>query len=78
MHRLTLAGTGIAQLSMFQVQEDFAVEKLVHVLERFAAWEPQTVHAVFMEPNRYMPQRVCVLIDYLTENLHADRHTTNK
>ncbi|AXY22413.1 hypothetical protein CD178_01646 [Komagataeibacter saccharivorans] len=34
MHRLTLAGTGIAQLSMFQVQEDFAVEKLVHVLER--------------------------------------------
>ena len=72
MRRLTLAGAGIAQLSLFQVQEDLAAGKLVSVLERFAAREPQTVHAVFMGPNRYMPQRVRVLIDYLAENLQAE------
>ncbi|WP_102325744.1 LysR family transcriptional regulator [Komagataeibacter saccharivorans] len=73
MRRLTLAGTGIAQLSLFQVQEDLAAGKLVPVLERFAAREPQTVHAVFMGPNRYMPQRVRVFVDYLAANLRADR-----
>lgn len=78
MRRLTLAGAGIAQLSVFQVQEDLTAGKLVPVLERFAAWEPQTVHAVFMGPNRYMPQRVRVLIDYLAKNLQADRHTISK
>ncbi|WP_418610990.1 LysR substrate-binding domain-containing protein [Gluconobacter cerinus] len=57
MRRLTLAGAGIAQLSLFQVQEDLAARKLVPVLERFAAREPQTVHAVFMWSNRYMPQK---------------------
>ncbi|WP_232091987.1 LysR substrate-binding domain-containing protein [Acetobacter aceti] len=78
MRRLTLAGTGIAQLSLFQVQEDLAAGKLVLVLERFAAREPQNVHAVFMGPNRYMPQRVRVLIDYLAANLQDDRHATKK
>ncbi len=74
MRRLTLAGTGIAQLSLFQVQEDLAAGKLVPVLERFAAQEPQTVHAVFMGPNRYMPQRVRVFIDYLAANLRSGHH----
>lgn len=76
MRRLTLAGTGIAQLSLFQVQEDLATGKLVPVLERFAAQEPQTVHAVFMGPNRYMPQRVRVFIDYLAANLQDACQTT--
>ncbi|AOX18675.1 LysR family transcriptional regulator [Kozakia baliensis] len=78
MRRLTLAGTGIAQLSLFQVQEDLAAGKLVPVLKRFAAREPQTVHAVFMGPNRYMPQRVRVFVDYLAANLRDDRHATKK
>lgn len=78
MRRLTLAGTGIAQLSLFQVQEDLAAGKLVTVLGRFAAQESQTVHAVFMGPNRYMPQRVRVFIDYLAANLRSDRHTTKE
>ncbi len=72
MRRLTLAGAGIAQLSLFQVQENLTVGKLVPVLERFAAWEPQTVHAVFMGPNRYIPQRVRVFVDYLAANLQSD------
>ncbi len=75
MRRLTLAGAGIAQLSLFQVEEDLAAGKLVPVLEKFAAREPQTVHAVFMGPNRYMPQRVRVFVDYLAGNLRADRQT---
>ncbi|GFE97956.1 LysR family transcriptional regulator [Gluconobacter sp. Gdi] len=74
MRRLTLAGAGIAQLSLFQVQEDLAAGKLVPVLERFAAQELQTVHAVFMGPNRYMPQRVRVFIDYLAANLRSGHH----
>ncbi|WP_244192237.1 LysR family transcriptional regulator [Komagataeibacter sucrofermentans] len=78
MRRLTLAGTGIAQLSLFQVHEDLAAGKLVPVLERFAAREPQTVHAVFMGPNRYMPQRVRVFVDYLATNLRADHQATKE
>ena len=74
MRRLALAGTGIAQLSLFQVQEDLATGKLVPVLERFATQELQTVHAVFMGPNRYMPQRVRVFIDYLAANLRSGHH----
>lgn len=75
MRRLTLAGAGIAQLSLFQVQEDLAEGKLVPVLEKFAMREPQTVHAVFMGPHRYMPQRVRVFVDYLTENLRSRSQT---
>ncbi|MFT8418018.1 MAG: LysR family transcriptional regulator [Acetobacter sp.] len=74
MHRLTLAGAGIAQLSLFQVQKDLAAGKLVPVLEKFSVQEPQAVHAVFMGPHRYIPQRVRVFIDYLAIHLGAGHH----
>lgn len=71
LHRLTLAGAGIAQLSLFQVKDDIAACRLVPVLDEFAWMEPQTIHAVFIGPSRYIPQRIRIFIDFLADNLKS-------
>ncbi|MBT2297675.1 LysR family transcriptional regulator [Pseudomonas fluorescens] len=69
LHRLTLAGLGLARLAAFQVRKDIEDGRLVPVLEDFNPGDAEEVHAVFVGQGGYLPLRVRALLDFLAERV---------
>ncbi|MNG14555.1 HTH-type transcriptional regulator DmlR [compost metagenome] len=69
LHRLTLAGLGLARLAAFQVREDIEDGRLVPVLEDFNPGDAEEVHAVFVGQGDYLPLRVRAFLDFLAEKV---------
>jgi DNA-binding transcriptional LysR family regulator len=63
LHAWTLAGCGLAWRSLWEVEDDLALGRLVTVLDEFAA-PPNGIYAVFAE-RKHMPLRVRVFIDLM-------------
>ncbi|MCY0854987.1 LysR family transcriptional regulator [Cupriavidus sp. D39] len=69
LHRLALAGVGLARLAAFQVREDIAAGRLLPVLEDFNSGDVEEVHAVFVGQGGYLPLRVRAFLDFLAERV---------
>jgi len=69
LHRLAVAGLGLARLAAFQVREDIAAGRLVPLLEAFNPGEVEEVHAVFVGQGGHLPLRVRALLDFLAERV---------
>jgi len=69
LHRLAVAGLGLARLAAFQVKDDIAAGRLTPVLETFNVGEVEEVHAVFVGQGGYLPLRVRALLDFLAERV---------
>lgn len=69
LHRLAVAGLGLARLAAFQVKDDIAAGRLTPVLEAFNVGEVEEVHAVFVGQGGYLPLRVRALLDFLAERV---------
>lgn len=69
LHRLTLAGLGLARLPACQVHKDIESGRLVSVLEPFNPQDAEEVHAVFVGQGGYLPARVRALLDFLAEKV---------
>lgn len=77
LHRLALAGLGLARLAAFQVRDDIAAGRLLTVLEDCNPGDLEEVHAVYVGQGGYLPLRVRALLDFLAElvDIGADRAT---
>ena len=73
LHRLALAGLGLARLAEFQVHEDIAAGQLTPVLEDCNPGDVEEVHAVYVGQGGYLPLRVRALLDFLVENVDVGR-----
>lgn len=69
LHRLALAGLGLARLAAFQVREDIAAGRLLPVLEELNPGDVEEVHALFVGPGGYLPLRVRAFLDFLAERV---------
>src|SRR5471030_85887 len=69
LHRLALAGVGLARLAAFQVREDVDAGRLLPVLEDFNPGDVEEVHAVFVGQGGYLPLRVRAFLDFLAERV---------
>lgn len=69
LHRLALAGLGLARLAAFQVRDDIAAGRLLPVLEEFNPGDLEEVHAVFVGQGGYLPLRVRAFLDFLAERV---------
>lgn len=69
LHRLALAGLGLARLAAFQVREDIAAGRLVPVLEDCNPGDREEVHAVYVGQGGHLPQRVRAFLDFLVERV---------
>lgn len=69
LHRLALAGLGLARLAAFQVREDIAAGRLSAVLEAFNPGDVEEVHAVFVGQGGHMPMRARVFLDFLADRV---------
>lgn len=69
LHRLTLAGLGLARLAAFQVREDIAAGRLLAVLEDCNPGDVEEVHAVFVGQGGHLPLRVRAFLDFLAERV---------
>lgn len=69
LHRLALAGLGLARLAAFQVREDIAAGRLLAVLEDCNPGDVEEVHAVFVGQGGYLPLRVRAFLDFLAERV---------
>lgn len=69
LHRLTLAGLGLARLAAFQVREDIAAGRLLPVLDAFNPGDMEEIHAVFVGQGGYLPLRVRAFLDFLVERI---------
>lgn len=69
LHRLALAGLGLARLAAFQVRDDIAAGRLQPVLEDFNPGDSEEVHAVFVGQGGYLPLRVRAFLDFLAERV---------
>lgn len=76
LHRLALAGLGLARLAAFQVREDVSAGRLLPVLEAFDPGEVEEVHAVFVGQGGYLPLRVRAFLDFLAERVEISEHYT--
>ncbi len=78
LHRLALAGLGLARLAAFQVRDDIAAGRLLAVLEHCNPGDLEQVHAVYVGQGGYLPLRVRALLDFLAEHVDigADRATS--
>ncbi|QHE92382.1 LysR family transcriptional regulator [Pandoraea fibrosis] len=74
LHRLALAGLGLARLAAFQVREDVAAGRLLPVLEAFDPGEVEEVHAVFVGQGGYLPLRVRAFLDFLAARVKISEH----
>lgn len=73
LHRLALAGLGLARLAAFQVREDIAAGRLLAVLEDCNPGDVEEVHAVFVGQGGYLPLRVRAFLDFLAERVDIGR-----
>lgn len=69
LHRLTLAGLGLARLAAFQVRDDIAAGRLIPVLEDSNPGDLEEVHAVYVGQGGYLPLRVRAFLDFLAEHV---------
>lgn len=69
LHRLALAGLGLARLAAFQVREDIAAGRLLAVLEDCNPGDVEEVHAVFVGQGGHLPLRVRAFLDFLAERV---------
>lgn len=67
LRHLTLAGVGLARLSMFHVAHDIAAGRLVPVLEDFNPGDTDPTHAVYVGQGGHLPARVRAYLDFLVE-----------
>lgn len=77
LHRLALAGLGLARLAVFQVSDDLAAGRLLAVLEHCNPGDLEEVHAVYVGQGGYLPLRMRALLDFLAErvDIGADKAT---
>lgn len=69
MHRMTVAGMGLARVGRFHVEADIAAGRLVPVLEQFNPGDIEPIHAVFVGHGGQLPARVRAFLDYMAENV---------
>ncbi|PND32284.1 LysR family transcriptional regulator [Achromobacter pulmonis] len=69
LHRLALAGLGLARVAAFQVREDIAAGRLAPVLEDCNPGDEEEIHAVYVGQGGYLPLRVRALLDFLVEHV---------
>lgn len=74
LHRLALAGLGLARLAAFQVREDIAAGRLSPVLEACNPGDVEEVHAVFVGQGGYLPLRARVFLDFLADRVNICEH----
>ena len=74
LHRLALAGLGLARLAAFQVREDIAAGRLLPVLEDCNPGDVEEVHALYVGQGGYLPLRVRALLDFLAEKVDIGAH----
>ncbi|MBJ7223968.1 MULTISPECIES: LysR family transcriptional regulator [unclassified Brenneria] len=72
LHRLALAGLGLARLAAFQVREDITAGRLLPVLEDFNPGDVEEIHTVFVGQGGYLPLRVRAFLDFLVERVRID------
>jgi len=72
MRLMAIAGTGIARLFRWHVQNDIAAGRLVPVLENCNPGDRDGVYAVYVGQGRYLPARVRAFIDFLVERVKID------
>lgn len=73
LHRLALAGLGLARLAAFQVREDIAAGRLLPVLEDCNPGDIEEVHAVYVGQGGYLPLRVRAFLDFLAERVDINQ-----
>ena len=78
LHRLALAGLGLARLAAFQVREDIAAGRLAPVLEDCNPGDMEEVHAVYVGQGGYLPLRVRAFLDFLAEKVDIGQHVSFK
>ncbi|WP_341644974.1 LysR family transcriptional regulator [Thauera sp. SDU_THAU2] len=69
LHRLALAGLGLARLAAFQVRDDIAGSRLIPVLEDCNPGDLEEIHAVYVGQGGYLPLRVRAFLDFLAERI---------
>jgi DNA-binding transcriptional LysR family regulator len=74
LHRLALAGLGLARLAAFQVRDDLAAGRLLHVLEECNPGDVEEVHAVYVGQGGYLPLRVRAFLDFLVERVDIGKN----
>lgn len=73
LHRLALAGLGLARLAAFQVREDIAAGRLTPVLEDCNPGDVEEIHAVYLGQGGYLPMRVRAFLDFLAGKVDIGR-----
>jgi len=72
MQQLAIAGTGIARLTRFHVENEIKAGRLVPILEDFNPGDLEAIHAVFVGHGGQLPARVRAFLDYLVANVRLD------
>ena len=75
LHRLALAGLGLARLAAFQVRDDIAAGRLLPVLEDCNPGDVEEVHAVYVGQGGHLPLRVRAFLDFLAERVDIGQGT---
>ena len=65
LRRLTLAGAGIARLSLFLIAPDIKAGRLVPILEGFNPGDTEEINVLFLGQGGYLPSRVRAVIEFL-------------
>lgn len=78
LHRLALAGLGLARLAAFQVRDDIVAGRLMPVLEDCNPGDVEEVHAVYVGQGGYLPLRVRAFLDFLAEKVDIGQHVSFK
>ncbi|WMT13031.1 LysR family transcriptional regulator [Serratia fonticola] len=69
LHRLVLAGLGLARLAVFQVREDISAGRLLPVLENCNPGDAEEIHVVYAGQGGHMPLRVRAFLDFFAERV---------
>lgn len=69
MHRLALAGLGLARLAEFQVRADVKAGRLLPVMEDLNPGDPAPIHALYVGQGGQIPARVRAFLDFLSEHV---------
>ncbi|GAA5234901.1 LysR family transcriptional regulator [Verticiella sediminum] len=69
LHRLAVAGLGLARLAAFQARDDIAAGRLLPVLEHCNPGDVEEIHAVYVGQGGYLPLRVRAFLDFLAERV---------
>ncbi|MFC0227687.1 LysR family transcriptional regulator [Serratia aquatilis] len=70
LHRLALAGAGLARLAAFQVREDIGEGRLLPVLVNYSLGDIEEFHAVYVGQGGHLPLRVRAFLDFFAEKVN--------